>query len=279
MKKILGVTTKVIIFAANHFSIPTMIKLSATILTLNEERRIEECLKSLRDIADEIIVVDSGSTDATLEICRRYGCRISVRPMSGFGAQRQYATSLTTHPYVLAIDADEVLSPTLRQNLLLWKRTDPAHRVYAFSRLNFYCGFAVRHCGWYPDIQTRIFDKRYANWNLRNVEERVTFRDSVSPQLIEGDLLHYRCETPTQYADKLRSHAEIRSREIADETESIGSLQPVMRGLSAFFQTYFGQQGFMDGSVGFAIARHNYFASRDAYRHARDKTRTKKQKQ
>lgn len=246
-----------------------MIKLSATILTMNEERRIEECLKSLRDIADEIIVVDSGSTDATLEICRRYGCRISVRPMSGFGAQRQYATSLTTHPYVLAIDADEVLSPTLRQNLLLWKRTDPAHRVYAFSRLNFYCGFAVRHCGWYPDVQTRIFDKRYANWNLRNVEERVTFRDSVSPQLIEGDLLHYRCDTPAQYSEKLRSQALIRSREIANEKQSIGWLQPILRGLSAFFSTYLCQKGFMDGSVGFAIARHNYFASRDAYRHAK----------
>ena len=129
-----------------------MIKLSATILTFNEERRIEECLKSIRDIADEIIVVDSGSTDSTLEICRRYGCRISVRKLAGYGAQRQYATSLTTHPYVLAIDADEVVSPTLRQNLLLWKRTDPCHRVYSFSRLNFYCGYPVKNCGWYPDI-------------------------------------------------------------------------------------------------------------------------------
>lgn len=255
-----------------------MIKLSATILTLNEERRIEECLKSLRDIADEIIVVDSGSTDGTLDICRRYGCRITMRPLAGFGAQRQYATSLTTHPYVLAIDADEVISPKLRQNLLLWKRTDPAHRVYAFSRLNFYCGYAVRRCGWYPDVQTRIFDKRYANWNLRNVQERVTFRDSVSPEMIEGELLHYRCDTATQYADKLHAQAAISGNEIAAGTASVGPVTPLLRGLSAFFQTYLAERGFMDGAVGFAIARHNYIATRDAYSHARRQLKNKKPK-
>lgn len=247
-----------------------MIKLSATILTFNEERRIEECLKSIRDIADEIIVVDSGSTDSTLEICRRYGCRISVRKLAGYGAQRQYATSLTTHPYVLAIDADEVVSPTLRQNLLLWKRTDPCHRVYSFSRLNFYCGYPVKNCGWYPDIQIRIFDKRYANWNLSNVHERVIFRESVTPELIEGDLLHYRCDNPTQYGAKLRAQAEIHGKEIAQNAKSIGRMTPIVRGLASFFSTYISDRGILDGSIGFSIARHNYFANRDAYIYARN---------
>ena len=122
-----------------------MTKISATILTYNEVGSIEGCLESLRDIADEIIVVDSGSTDSTLDICRRYGCKISQRELAGFGAQRQYATSLTTHSYVLAIDADEELSPALRRSLIELKTQGLTHRVYAFSRLNFYCGFAVRH--------------------------------------------------------------------------------------------------------------------------------------
>lgn len=165
-----------------------MNKISATILTYNEGRRIEACLQSLRDIADEIIVVDSYSTDNTLDICRRYGCKISQRRLAGFGAQRQYATSLTTHSYVLAVDADEVLSPALRQSLMALKSEKIEHRVYAVSRLNFFCGYAVKHCGWYPDLQIRLFDKRYANWNLRDVHERVIFRDSVRPQRLSGDL-------------------------------------------------------------------------------------------
>lgn len=92
-----------------------MEKISATILALNEEHRIAACLESLRDIAEEIIVVDSGSTDRTVEICRQYGCRVTMRQFDGFGAQRQYATSLTSHQHVLSIDADEVLSPALRE--------------------------------------------------------------------------------------------------------------------------------------------------------------------
>ena len=150
-------------------------KISATILAFNEEKRIGACLESLRGIADEIIVVDSGSTDRTVDICSRYGCRISVRKFDGFGAQRQYATSLTTHQYVLSIDADEVLSPALQESILRLKEEGFSHRVYSVARLNFYCGFPVRHCGWYPDRQIRLFDKRYANWNLRDVSEAVIF--------------------------------------------------------------------------------------------------------
>lgn len=99
-----------------------MSKISATILTYNEENRIEACLQSLEGIADEIVVVDSGSTDRTVEICSKHGCRVTVREFRGYGAQRQYATSLTTHAYVLSVDADEVVSPALRHSLLKLKR-------------------------------------------------------------------------------------------------------------------------------------------------------------
>lgn len=158
-----------------------MEKISATIIALNEEKRIAACLESLRDVAEEVIVVDSGSTDATVSICHNYGCKVTLRPFDGFGAQRQYATSLTTHQHVLSIDADEVLSPALRQSIIALKETGFTHRVYSMSRLNFYCGYPVKRCGWYPDHQIRLFDKRYAAWNLRDVAEKVIFRDSVRP--------------------------------------------------------------------------------------------------
>ncbi|MCM1292473.1 MAG: glycosyltransferase family 2 protein [Bacteroides sp.] len=246
-----------------------MIKISATILTFNEERRIGECLESLRDIADEIIVVDSFSTDSTLDICRAHGCRISQRRMAGFGAQRQYATSLASHTYVLSIDADEVLSPTLRQSLMQLKASTPSHRVYAFSRLNFYCGFAVRHCGWYPDVQVRLFDKRFANWDLSDICERVIFRDSVTPELLEGDLIHNRCDTPREYSDKLHSIARIAGRRLAGDNRSTGALTATLHAVTAFLDTYVAKRGFLDGSVGLALARHNFTATRQAYAESR----------
>ncbi len=246
-----------------------MLKISATILTFNEERRIEACLQSLRDIADEIIVVDSFSTDTTLDICRRYGCRITQRRLAGFGAQRQYATSLTSHSYVLAIDADEILSPALRQSLLKLKQTQPSHRVYAIERLNFYCGYAVKHCGWSPDTQIRLFDKRYANWNLRNTQERVIFRDSVSPELLEGEILHNRAETAAHYAESLRRQSAVRALALSAESNSISPISPTLRAAHSFLTTYIANGGWLDGAVGFAIARHDARATRSAYSEAR----------
>lgn len=253
-----------------------MTKISATILTFNEEKRIEACLESLRGIADEIIVVDSFSTDSTVEICDRHGCRVSRRKLAGFGAQRQYATSLTTHSYVLAIDADEVLSPALRQSLLKLKEGTLTHRGYAFPRLNFFCGFAVKHCGWYPDVQVRLFDKRYANWNLRDVHEKVIFRDSVQPHLLRGDLLHYRCDTQREYAGKLEKLADIKSHELATAGGTISPIEPVLKGMRAFFDTYIARGGILDGSVGLALSRHHYHADKCAYSMARQ-LRKKKQ--
>ena len=246
-----------------------MEKISATIISLNEEARIRACLESLRDVADEIIVVDSGSTDLTPEICRQMGCKVTMRPFDGYGAQRQYATSLTTHRFVLALDADEVLSPALRSSLLRLKEEGMTHRVYEMARLNFYCGYPVKHCGWYPDRQIRLFDKRYAAWNLRDVAEKVIFRDSVKPCLLDGDILHYRCDTPEQFTRLMESHASIKARVLAAGNEDIGALTPLIKGVKAFWEIYVGRGGMFEGSVGRRIAREEYRAEHSVYLAAR----------
>lgn len=253
-----------------------MNKISATILTYNEERHIEACLESLRGVVDEIIVVDSYSTDSTLDICRRYGCRISQRPMAGFGAQRQYATSLTSHSYVLAIDADEALSPALRESLLELKQKGFGHRGFSMSRLNFFCGYAVKHCGLYPDLQVRLFDKRYASWSLSDVDEQVIFRDAVVPRKIDGDLLHYPCNTMQEYLRRRITQADIKASRLADSSESISALAPVAKGLKAFVESYVGRAGILDGQVGFAISRQNFIAERHAWKTARKLRRRRK---
>ena len=256
-----------------------MSKISATIITYNEEARIEACLKSLAGIADEIIVIDSFSTDATLEICRRHGCKITQRRFPGYGAQRQYATSLTTHSYVLSLDADEELSPALRTSLLALKQEGFTHRVYAFSRLNFYCGEPIRHCGWYPDVQIRLFDKRYANWNLRDVHERVIFPDTLRPEKVDGDILHYRCSTPDEYRRVQRRHAGIRARVIATQCDSVGSLTPFLKGLNAFLKCYIGEGGILDGHEGRAISCERFASTMTAYRLARRSLRSQSNRQ
>lgn len=246
-----------------------MKSITATILTYNEERHIEACLRSLADVADEIVVVDSFSTDRTVEICERYGCRVRRRKLAGYGAQRQYATSLATHDYILAIDADEALSPLLARSIIDIKREGFTHRVYSTSRLNFFCGRPVHHCGWYPDTQIRLFDRRYANWNLRDVAEQVIFRDSVTPEPVKGDILHFRADTKADYAIKERHHAMITARELARDNSFIAPLQPTLAAIRAFAGCYFGQSGFADGLEGLAISLERFRCARLSYRTAR----------
>lgn len=253
-----------------------MARLSVTILTYNEASSIVGCLESLRGVADEIIVVDSFSTDSTVEICRRYGCRVTQRPMAGFGAQRQYATSLTSHSHVLAIDADEALSPALRQSLIALKRDGFAHRGYKMARLNFFCGYAVKHCGWYPDFQVRLFDKRFASWSLNDVEERVILNGNVKPRLIEGDLLHYRCSSSAEFLARCMTQAEIRAVSIAASPKPISSWLPALMGVRRFLGEYIYRGGILDGAVGFAISRRQSMATAHAYRTARNLRRRTK---
>lgn len=252
-----------------------MENISATIISLNEEARIRACLESLRDVADEIVVVDSGSTDRTVAVCLEMGCKVSTRPFDGYGAQRQYATSLTTHRFVLALDADEVLSPALRASLLQLKADGMTHRVYQMSRLNFYCGYPVKHCGWYPDRQIRLFDKRYASWNLDDVGERVVFRDSVKPQRLDGDILHYRCEMPEQYSRLMERHAAIKARQLVSAGEQVGLLTPIVKGMKALWEMYVSRGGMMEGSVGRRLAREECRAEYMAYSGARRLKRRK----
>lgn len=246
-----------------------MKKISATILAFNEEKRIGACLASLQGVVDEIIVVDSGSTDRTVEICREAGCKVSTRKFDGFGAQRQYATSLASHQYILSIDADEQLSPALQDSLIRLKNEGFGHRVYTMPRLNFYCGEPVRHCGWYPDMQIRLFDKRYANWNLRDVAERVIFRDSVRPELVDGDILHHRCESREQYEAVMKSHAAIKAKVLAAKDENIGILTPFIKAAKALWSTYIAKGGIFEGHAGRQISFLDYQSELMAYKTAR----------
>lgn len=242
---------------------------SATIIAQNEASNIERCLNSLIGVADEIIVVDSFSTDATVDICNRYGCKVSQRAFTGYGSQRQFAVSLAHGSYVLSIDADEVLSDELRHNIMALKEQGFTHRMYRFRIVNYMCGRPMHRSGLAPYYETRLFDRRYANWNLNDVGERLIYPGGVRPELIAGDMLHYRCAHYEEYRYKEIRNAEIRGRVMA--AAGISAAEPMcwLRAASAFLRCQLGDGAIFDGEVGRHIARTRFLSTLAAYRAAR----------
>lgn len=246
-----------------------MDRLSATIITRNEEKNIERCLKALKGVADEIIVVDSYSTDHTLEICRRYGCKITSREFQGFGSQRQYATGLTTNSYVLSIDADEVIDEEMRNFLIGLKQRGFDHRVYMARVRNYFCGLPLEHSGFKPAWKVRLFNKRYANWNLRDVSDKVTYPDSVMPFRLPGAIHHYRCDSLNEFYKKENRIAALEARVIAASGKSVGTFAPHFKAIRQYLYCHLCAQAWLDGRAGFVIAIRRAKTTFEAYRMAR----------
>lgn len=243
--------------------------LTATIITRNEERNIERCLNSLIGVADEIVVVDSHSTDATVDICRRYGCKVTARDFTGYGSQRQYAAGLAGSPYVLSIDADEVLSDELRRSIQTLKTRGFTHRMYSFRVVSYVCGSPVSHSGMQPAVETRLFDKRYAAWDLLDVGERLIYSGDIRPERLEGDLLHFRCSEISELQRKELRHAELRGRLMAAAGISASAPFRWVRAACAFVKCHISDGAILDGAAGRSIARTRFMATLHAYRVSR----------
>ncbi len=243
--------------------------ISATIITRNEEQNLERCLNALRDVADEIVVVDSYSNDRTLEICKKYGCKIVQREFNGFGSQRQYAAGLTTHAYIISIDADEVIDEQLRQSIIDLKKRGFDHRVYKLKINNYFCGKVLHHCGFQPFEQVRLFNKRYAHWDLRDVADSLSYSNSISPAPISGSIQHYRCSTIEEHISKENRLAALRAKIIANDLHSMWSLTPTIKALKEYIYCQLHDLAFMDGKVGMTIAARKARTTYESYRMAR----------
>ena len=166
-----------------------MIRLSGVLITFNEEARVGRCLDSLAAVCDELVVVDSGSTDRTRELCEARGARVVVRPFDGFTTQKNFALDQAVHDHVLSLDADERLSPELQASILAAK-ADWQADGYDFNRLNFYGDKPIRSCGWYPDAKIRLWDRRRGRWSGGLVHETVVLDAGARQAHLAGDLLH-----------------------------------------------------------------------------------------
>lgn len=226
--------------------------LSATIITRNESRNIARAIRSLA-CADEMIVVDSGSTDKTAAIAESLGARVVTHPFEGFAAQKNFASAQAGHDWILSLDADEELDSAAQRALEQWKSSEPQANGYRFARCARYLGRWIRHSGWYPDYKLRLFDRRRGRWQGAYVHESVAVEGAVGT--LPGQILHYTCDSFEEHRDRIEFYTDLAAREMFERGEPAGTLRRLFVPPWIFAQTYFFRAGVLDGWQGLLIAR------------------------
>lgn len=225
---------------------------SAVILTLNEEHNIGRCIDSVMGVAEEILVVDSFSTDRTAEICREKGARFIQHKFPGYIEQKNYALAQATFPHVLSLDADEALSDALRNSILKVKEKWDKDG-YSMNRLTNYCGKWIRHGSWYPDVKLRLFDKRKAQWGGINPHDIVILSAGSAAAHIKGDILHYSYYSISEHIKQIDHFSGISARALYDKGVKSSLFHLVVRPPFRFFRDYFIKLGFLDGFYGLVV--------------------------
>ena len=225
-------------------------KISATIITLNEEKNIGACLESL-DFVDEIVVVDSGSSDRTEEICRSNPkVRFFSRPWEGFGRQKNLAADLANHDWIFNIDGDERVTKQLVHSIEMadFSMLD-AFRV---ARKNHFGGKWIRYCGWYPDYNIRLYNRRSCSFSIRQVHETVACRTTAP--VLHGDLLHFTYDDISDYLKRMERYSSLAAEEIIAAGKRPTYLAVLLRPCFTFFKMFLIKRGFLEGYTGFVIS-------------------------
>lgn len=228
-----------------------MLKISATVVALNEEANLPRAIEALR-CCDEIVVVDSGSSDRTVETAARLGARIIETEWRGYAAQKNFAAEQAAHDWILSIDADEALSESLEAEIWEIKRGGPQADAYTIPRLAQYMGRWILHSGWYPDRKVRLYDRRKARWVGEYVHESVEVTGKVAH--LESNLLHYTCASLSQHLKTTDRYTTLAAQELVAGRRKIPLWRLLLSPPWAFFKTYFLQRGFQDGFEGLVIA-------------------------
>ena len=233
------------------------VKISAVVITFNEERNIVHCLKSLEGIVDEIVVVDSFSADQTERLCKPFGVRFLTHKFEGHIQQKAWAAAQASSDYILSLDADEVLSEELRKSILIVKNNWVADG-YSFNRLTNYMGKWIRHSGWYPDVKLRLWDRRKGNWGGINPHDKVMMQAGARVEKLKGDLLHYSYYSFKQHLNQINGFTEIAAREGLSQGKNTNMMVIILKSLWKFKRDYIFKLGFLDGTAGFLVC---YFSA------------------
>ncbi len=229
--------------------------ISVVIITHNEEHNILRCLNSVQDVADEIVVVDSGSTDNTEKICTDFGVKFVHQDWLGYSEQKNFANSLAANDWILSIDADEELSDELKESIYELKNKNVSDdNVFSMNRLTNYCGHWIRHGGWYPDRKIRIWNRKVGKWQ-GEIHETIQFSGKIEETVLYGDLLHYSFSTPQDYENQQFKFAKMRGEHYFQKGKKHASFYMIVSPVFSFIQHYFFQLGFLDGLDGLHICR------------------------
>jgi glycosyltransferase involved in cell wall biosynthesis len=229
-----------------------MLSFSATIITLNEAANIARTIRSLA-MADEIVVVDSGSTDSTVEIARELGARVLHHDWEGYAAQKNFAAREAQHDWILSLDADEELNADAQAAVARWKTQEPRATGYRFARRARYLGRWILHSGWYPDYKLRLYDRHEGEWRGTYVHESAFVTGNV--ETLPGEILHYTCDSLEVHLQRIESYTDLAAREMFDRGARAGAVGMLLAPPWKFFHTYFLRLGVLDGYQGFLIAR------------------------
>lgn len=229
-----------------------MAKISACIISYNEEDKIEDCLKSLDDVVDEIIVVDSLSTDKTKDIVRKYTDKIYEQKFLGHVEQKNFAVKKASYDWILSLDCDERLTDELKNSIIKAKNNLESADAYRMARKTFYVYRWLNHC-WYPDFKVRLFNKNSAKWGGTNPHDRVEVNgDNIVT--LNGDIEHYSFNSISEHIQTLDSFTEIGADEVIKRNKSVSVISPWTHGIWTFIKLYIFKCGFLDGYAGLVVA-------------------------
>lgn len=249
-----------------------MPQLSVVIITYNEEKNIARCLASVKDIADEIVVLDSFSKDKTQEICESYGVKFYQHAFDGHIQQKNRAITYATFPYILSLDADEAIDETLKQSILQVKN-NWTHDGYYMNRLTNYCGHWVKHCNWYPDTKLRLWDSRKGSWTGINPHDKYELSaGDKNTKHIKGDILHYSYYTLEDHYKQVEYFTTIASKAYVEAGKKAPFYKLIANPIAKFIDHYFLHLGFLDGKAGFLISKISAYATWLKYKKIRTLT-------
>ncbi len=229
-----------------------MQKISVVIITFNEEKDIGRCLDAVQNIADDIVVVDSFSTDRTEEIAKDKGARFVQHAFEGHIQQKNWAITQAKYPHVLSIDADEVVSEILCNEILRVKQNWTADG-YFFNRMTNYCGKWIKHCGWYPDRKLRLWDSRKGQWGGINPHDKFEMEGGCKEEFLKGDLYHYSYHSISQHVLQIDKFSAIGAEEAINRGKKANVFLLLFKPVWKFFRDYIIKLGFLDGYYGFVI--------------------------
>ncbi len=229
-----------------------MVSVSVVVITLNEEKNLERCLRSVDGIADEIVIVDSFSNDKTAEISESFGARFIQNMFQGHIQQKNFALQQAKFPYILSLDADEELSGELRASIIAIK-SNWKHDGYTFNRLTSYCGKFIKHGSWYPDRKLRLFDVRRGKWGGVNPHDSMILQNGSTIKQLKGNILHYSFYSIEEHLAKVNNYTSIAAKEAYARGEKSGIFRIIFSPLWAFVRDYIVKKGFLAGYYGFII--------------------------